>query len=140
MDNQKAEELLRHKGVRPTANRIVVLKTLHNEHRPMSLSMMEGLLLSMDKSSIFRVLTLFLEHDIVHAFEDGKGALNYELCSHHNEHDHSASHAHFYCERCGKTFCMEDIPVENVALPEGFEAHSISFVIKGECPNCRKKY
>lgn len=64
--------MLKQKGVRPTANRILILKTLHNEHRPMSLSTMEAILLPMDKSSIFRVLTLFLEHDIVHAFEDGK--------------------------------------------------------------------
>ena len=81
IDSNNAEELLKQKGVRPTANRILILKTLQNEHRPMSLSAMEAILLPMDKSSIFRVLTLFLEHDIVHAFEDGKGALNYELCS-----------------------------------------------------------
>ena len=99
IDNNNAEELLKQKGVRPTANRILILKTLQNEHRPMSLSAMEAILLPMDKSSIFRVLTLFLEHDIVHAFEDGKGALNYELCSHHDSHDHTASHAHFYSLR-----------------------------------------
>ena len=90
IDSNNAEELLKQKGVRPTANRILILKTLQNEHRPMSLSTMEAILLPMDKSSIFRVLTLFLEHDIVHAFEDGKGALNYELCSHHDSHDHTA--------------------------------------------------
>lgn len=138
IDSNNAEELLKQKGVRPTANRILILKTLQNEHRPMSLSAMETILLPMDKSSIFRVLTLFLEHDIVHAFEDGKGALNYELCSHHNSHDHTASHAHFYCEKCARTFCLKDIPVEIVALPDGFKANSLSFIIKGECPECSR--
>ena len=28
--------MLKQKGVRPTANRILILKTLHNEHRPMN--------------------------------------------------------------------------------------------------------
>ncbi len=139
IDSNNAEELLKQKGVRPTANRILILKTLQNEHRPMSLSAMEAILLPMDKSSIFRVLTLFLEHDIVHAFEDGKGALNYELCSHHDSHDHTASHAHFYCEKCARTFCLKDIPVENVALPDGFKANSLSFIIKGECPECSRR-
>ena len=139
IDSNNAEELLKQKGVRPTANRILILKTLQNEHRPMSLSAMEAILLPMDKSSIFPVLTRFLEHDIVHAFEDGKGALNYELCSHHDSHDHTASHAHFYCEKCARTFCLKDIPVENVALPDGFKANSLSFIIKGECPECSRR-
>ena len=138
IDNNKAEEMLRQKGVRPTSNRILILKTLYNEHRPMNLSAMETILLPMDKSSIFRVLTLFLEHDIVHAFEDGKGALNYELCSHHDQHDHTATHAHFYCEKCSRTFCLKDIPVEHVALPYGFKANSLSFIIKGVCPECSR--
>ena len=34
----------------------------------------------MDKSSIFRTLTLFIEYDVVHTFEDGRGIVNYELC------------------------------------------------------------
>lgn len=139
IDSNNAEELLKQKGVRPTANRILILKTLQNEHRPMSLSTMEAILLPMDKSSIFRVLTLFLEHDIVHAFEDGKGALNYELCSHHDSHDHTAGHAHFYCEKCTRTFCLNDIPVEHVDLPDGFKANSLSFIIKGECPECSRR-
>ena len=53
IDSNNAEELLKQKGVRPTANRILILKTLQNEHRPMSLSTMEAILLPMDKSSIF---------------------------------------------------------------------------------------
>ena len=58
------EEITQHlisKGVKPTANRIIVLRALHEANRPMSLKALEMKLLSMDKSSIFRVLTLFLE-------------------------------------------------------------------------------
>ena len=139
MNSQDMISRLESKGIRPTANRILVMKTLMGEQNPQSLSNLERKMVSMDKSSIFRVLTLFLEHDIVHAFEDGKGALNYELCSHHDSHDHTASHAHFYCEKCARTFCLKDIPVENVALPDGFKANSLSFIIKGECPECSRR-
>ena len=78
-----AEEIitkLGHKGVKATANRILVYRMLEESDHPVSLADMERLNLSMDKSSIFRVLTLFLEHDVVHSFEDGRGILNYELC------------------------------------------------------------
>ncbi len=93
----------------------------------------------MDKSSIFRVLTLFLEHDVVHAFEDGRGVLNYELCSSAGHCHHNDGHIHFYCEACHRSFCLEDIRIPDFNLPEGFSPHSISFVIKGECPDCKSK-
>ena len=88
MEQQDIIIKLEAKGIKPTANRILVLKTLASEHHPQSLSSLEHKMLTMDKSSIFRVLTLFLEHDVVHAFEDGRGILNYELCEEEGRHPH----------------------------------------------------
>ena len=140
MNSQDMISRLESKGIRPTANRILVMKTLMGEQNPQSLSNLERKMVSMDKSSIFRTLTLFLEHDVVHAFEDGRGVLCYELCEEKVACDHHDGHIHFYCESCQRSFCMEDIHIPNFELPEGFYPHSISFVIKGECPECRKKH
>ena len=140
MNSQDISSRLESKGIRPTANRILVMKTLMGEQNPQSLSNLERKMVSMDKSSIFRTLTLFLEHDVVHAFEDGRGVLCYELCEEKGACDHHDGHIHFYCESCQRSFCMEDIHIPSFELPEGFYPHSISFVIKGECPDCRKKH
>lgn len=140
MNSQDIISRLESKGIRPTANRILVMKTLMGEQNPQSLSNLERKMVSMDKSSIFRTLTLFLEHDVVHAFEDGRGVLCYELCEEKGVCDHHDGHIHFYCESCQRSFCMEDIHIPSFDLPEGFYPHSISFVIKGECPDCRKKH
>lgn len=140
MNSQDMISRLESKGIRPTANRILVMKTLMGEQNPQSLSNLERKMVSMDKSSIFRTLTLFLEHDVVHAFEDGRGVLCYELCEEKGACDHHDGHIHFYCESCQRSFCMEDIHIPSFELPEGFYPHSISFVIKGECPYCRKKH
>lgn len=140
MNSQDMISRLESKGIRPTANRILVMKTLMGEQNPQSLSNLERKMVSMDKSSIFRTLTLFLEHDVVHAFEDGRGVLCYELCEEKGACDHHDGHIHFYCESCQRSFCMEDIHIPSFELPEGFCPHSISFVIKGECPDCRKKH
>lgn len=140
MNSQDMISRLESKGIRPTANRILVMKTLMGEQNPQSLSNLERKMVSMDKSSIFRTLTLFLEHDVVHAFEDGRGVLCYELCEEKGACDHHDGHIHFYCESCRRSFCMEDIHIPSFELPEGFYPHSISFVIKGECPDCRKKH
>ncbi len=140
MNSQDMISRLESKGIRPTANRILVMKTLMGEQNPQSLSNLERKMVSMDKSSIFRTLTLFLEHDVVHAFEDGRGVLCYELCEEKGACAHHDGHIHFYCESCQRSFCMEDIHIPSFELPEGFYPHSISFVIKGECPDCRKKH
>lgn len=140
MNSQDMISRLESKGIRPTANRILVMKTLMGEQNPQSLSNLERKMVSMDKSSIFRTLTLFLEHDVVHAFEDGRGVLCYELCEEKGACDQHDGHIHFYCESCQRSFCMEDIHIPSFELPEGFYPHSISFVIKGECPDCRKKH
>ena len=140
MNSQDMISRLESKGIRPTANRILVMKTLMGEQNPQSLSNLERKMVSMEKSSIFRTLTLFLEHDVVHAFEDGRGVLCYELCEEKGACDHHDGHIHFYCKSCQRSFCMEDIHIPSFELPEGFYPHSISFVIKGECPDCRKKH
>lgn len=140
MDSQDIIIKLQAKGIKPTANRILILKELAASSSPQSLSDIEKRMVSMDKSSIFRTLTLFLEHDVVHAFEDGRGILNYELCEEEGKCDHHDGHIHFYCESCQRSFCLEDIHIPSFELPAGFSPHSVSFVIKGECPNCKKKH
>lgn len=132
-------ESLQTKGVKPTANRILVYEALHHAQKPMSLADLEENLVYMDKSSIFRVLTLFQEHDVVHAFQDGRGVLQYEVCHERGECHHHDWHAHFYCEKCQRSFCLDDVHIPDVQLPQGFSSHSVSFVIKGICRDCEKK-
>ena len=136
MNSQETTTRLELKGIRATANRILVYRLLAAEGRPLSLADMEAGMPMMDKSSIFRVLTLFLEHDVVHSFTDGRGVLNYELCASDGECHHCDGHIHFYCEKCHRSFCLNGIALPDIELPEGFSPHSVSFVIKGECPEC----
>lgn len=138
MKSEDAIISLEKKGIKPTTNRILILKALVHEQRPMSLGDIEESLVTLDKSSIFRVLSLFMQHDVVHAFEDGRGILNYELCHREGECNHHDSHIHFYCEKCKHSFCMEDIHIPSFDLPQGYIPHSVSFVIKGICPNCSR--
>ncbi len=138
MTLQEAEVHLERREVKPTANRILVLRALADASRPVSLSDLEAQIASMDKSSVFRTLTLFLEKDIVHSFEDGRGVVNYELCPEEEHCDHHDAHIHFYCESCHRSYCLENIGPEMVHVPEGFKALAYSFVIKGICPECRR--
>ena len=130
---------LEKKGVKPTSNRILVLKALLASGHPLSLSELEEILPTMDKSSIFRVLTLFVEHHIAHGIEDGSGSLKYEACRGENECTLEDMHAHFYCEICKQTFCFKTTHIPEISLPEGFSVSSINYMVKGMCPHCARK-
>jgi len=135
-DNDVIDAMMHH-GVKPTANRILIAQALLSGGRPMSMMELEDAIGSVDKSVISRTLTLFKEQHLVHVLPDGGDGLRYELChSHSDTHDDDA-HVHFYCTRCRKTFCLEDIPIPEVPLPEGYEGESVNYMVSGICPDCK---
>lgn len=139
MDKDLSIQLMESHGIKPTANRIVVANALLSSLRPMSLSELEYKILTIDKSGIFRTLTLFKEHHFVHVIEDGGDGVRYEIChSHSHEHDDDV-HVHFFCEQCQKTFCLDNIKIPQVDLPDGYEMTTVNYVIKGWCPTCKMK-
>lgn len=138
MKQNESLELMRHHGIRPTANRDIVVRTLADAVRPLTLSELEQEIVTIDKSGIFRTVTLFLERHLVHAIDDGCTGTRYELCRSLNDESDDDLHAHFHCEQCHQTFCLDDIPIPEVNLPEGYAKQSANFTIKGLCPKCSK--
>lgn len=137
MDEAKSIELLLEHGIRPTANRLLLVKVLSKAEHPLTMKELEDLVDTIDKSNIFRTLSLFRDQHLVHVLQDGADAVRYELCHSHEEDHDDDLHAHFYCERCRQTFCLNDIPVPQVDLPKGYRMNTINYLIKGICPNCQ---
>lgn len=132
-------DLMQHHGVRPTAGRILVARQLAEAGRPMSLTELETELGTVDRSTVSRVLSLFRERHLVHTIEDGSDSVRYELCLSRHEDEDDDAHVHFYCESCGRTFCMTGIAIPQVVLPEGYVGESVNYMVKGICPDCRKR-
>ena len=137
MEDKHLLELMEHHGVKPTANRLVIARALAAAGRPMSMTELETLLETIDKSNIFRTLQAFRDAHLVHVLEDTGDGVRYELCRSHHDDDDDDLHVHFYCEKCHRTFCLSDIPVPSVSIPEGYEMHSVSYLLKGICKDCR---
>ncbi|MGM9775074.1 MAG: Fur family transcriptional regulator [Candidatus Egerieousia sp.] len=133
-----AIEILERKGVKPTVNRVLVMNELSKISHPISLADLEISLSTMDKASIFRVLKLFSEKDIIHVIEDGSRSLKYELCPSESHHHLTDQHVHFYCENCKETFCLENEHIPMIKIPKGFRLHSVNYMLKGLCPKCNK--
>ena len=130
---------LEKKGVRATAVRLLVFRAMIEASEAVSLLDLENKLVTVDKSTIFRTLHLFLIHRVVHAIEDGSGSLKYEICSGEESCSIDDMHTHFYCEVCHHTFCFSSIHIPVIELPNGFHMNSINYMVKGICSECDKK-
>lgn len=66
MLNDTIEQTLHMHGVRPTAVRILIYKAARQRVNTFTLQDLEDDLLTVDRSTIFRTLTLFAEHHLLH--------------------------------------------------------------------------
>ena len=117
---------LEHRGIKPTATRLLILRAMFRGDETVSLPQLERLLPTVDKSTISRTLS-------------GSGSLKYNVCADDCDCGVDDEHTHFYCERCHRTFCLKRIHVPVVTLPDGFRMSSINYVVKGLCPECAEK-
>ncbi len=137
----KAEDNASHleaRGIKPTSTRLLVFRALAEHRHPMSLRELDDELDTVDRSTIFRTLTLFLANHVVHAIEDGTGMTRYEVCEGHDECSLDDQHVHFYCRLCQRTFCFHNLPVPHLHMPDGFFAEGVNFLVKGICPDCAR--
>ncbi|QXP57763.1 transcriptional repressor [Cellulophaga sp. HaHa_2_95] len=135
---QTVDEILKIKNVKNTAVRTVVLRHLLSQEKAQSLKDIENALIYTDRSSIFRTLKTFEENKIIHSIEDGSGMIKYAVCAEGCNCDPEDLHYHFYCNNCNKTFCLFDVPFQNIELPENFKIQQANMVVKGLCNNCNK--
>ncbi len=122
------ESLLKSYGIRPTAIRLMILKCIMEFESAFSYDDIADKLETVDRSTIFRTLSIFDAAGLIHKFEDGIGNSRYCILI--------CDHVHVSCRKCGRTFC---IPIKNypqLTLPENFEAEEINYTITGLCREC----
>ena len=139
MENSEYLDRLKKRGIKPTSLRVLILRTMMHENRAVSILDKESELETVDKSTIFRTVTLFLSHHLIHSIDDGSGSLKYAVCGNSCTCAVEDLHSHFYCNSCHKTYCLEGIDVPVVELPVGFSLQSINYVLKGICFVCSSK-
>ena len=129
-------ELLQARSIKPTAMRLLVLKCLVEAGETLTLRQIEDMLYPADRSTIFRTLSLFEQHHLLHTIDDGSGSARYEVCHSHHHSDDDDRHPHFRCLRCGRTFCLPEQRIPKVELPEGYQVQQVNYVITGICADC----
>ena len=133
MEEKVYLDKLAKRDIKPTAIRLLILKSMMEAGRAVSQLDLETLLDTVDKSTISRTITLFLSHHLIHSIDDGSGSWKYAVCDDSCNCVLKDLHSHFYCEKCHRTFCLEKIHIPVIDLPKGFTLHSVNYVVKGVC-------
>ncbi|MBQ1798429.1 MAG: transcriptional repressor [Muribaculaceae bacterium] len=130
------EQALEQAGVRITAVRMLVWRTLRDECRgAFTLADLESLLPTVDRSTLFRTLVTLTEAHLLHHIDDGSGKQKYCVC-HVDDTRQCMGHVHLTCDVCHRTFCLEQVPIPPVMLPAGFQPHETEYIIRGVCAAC----
>ena len=72
---KELEQKLADRGVKSTAVRLLIFKSMLEYPQAFNLSDLEAALGTVDKLTISRALTLFHEHLLIHSIDDGSGSM-----------------------------------------------------------------
>lgn len=132
------EQTLDNAGLRVTAVRLMIWREVrHGFNDAFSLADLEERLPTVDRSTLFRTLALLTEAHLLHEIDDGSGSQKYCVC-HLDDTRHCEGHVHLTCRVCHRTFCLSNVRIPPVALPDGFVTEETEYVVKGVCKNCRE--
>lgn len=99
---------------------------------------LETLLEDADRITLYRTLKTFEQKGLIHQAVDKSHSTKYALCMEEcSEHEHHDEHAHFHCQDCGKTVCIEGHVQSQVQIPAGFKIKQTHLVLEGTCSDCQ---
>ena len=77
--SEDTDDRMKEHGVRPTAVRSMLLKLFDRVPGPVPAQRIESELDTVDRSTISRTLTLFVQKGLLHVIDDGSGTPKYEV-------------------------------------------------------------
>lgn len=138
MQADNLSQILNEHQLRKTPTRVAVLQLLLAASHALSSADIEAALPDMDRITLYRTLKTFEDQGIIHQAVDGTNKAKYAVCnSNCDEHQHHDDHAHFHCEYCGTTTCLEGVQLAPASLPDDLKVTTTNILLKGKCEMCR---
>jgi Fur family transcriptional regulator, ferric uptake regulator len=138
-NNTNALLALQKTGISKTSQRLAVLNILLNTTTPLSVNTIRQSLkskASIDKVTIYRILSLFRQHGIIREIASSGGVSFFEMVTSENP-----AHPHFSCRNCGAFTCMDPIPFTDVQASilsrSNYSIENVEINISGICSECR---
>lgn len=97
---------------------------------------------AVDRVTVYRVLEWLVNKGIAHRIAGDDRVWRFMISPQHSAANpglaaQHGNHAHFTCETCGQTFCLDKVaPKVEVTLPRGFRTSEIDLMVRGRCAHC----
>jgi Fur family transcriptional regulator, ferric uptake regulator len=131
--------MLTSSGLEPTENRVRVLEIIGNSSYPLSaMEVLAGIKKthSINKVTVYRILELLVENNILERLSTGGRAAHFGLAP----NDNHVRHPHFYCTRCGRMNCLkpESMSLNMASLERSFSGaiDRVEIRVDGICEDC----
>ncbi|HEY8402836.1 MAG TPA: transcriptional repressor [Cytophagaceae bacterium] len=136
--NQSLEAILTQHNIKPTSQRLSVLKIFYEHDKVFVLPEITKLLgKGFDRITLYRTLQSFENKGLIHKIPDKDGNPGYAYCKHDSvNHSHSENHVHFKCTDCLSVLCLENVEIPAIKLPEKFKGNKYNFLVEGICQRC----
>ncbi len=134
---RRLKSILKSHQLNVTDCRLNVLQHFMTEQAALTQGNLEKELHQFDRVTIYRTLNSFLAAGIIHKIPNSEGAASYGMCHDTCSPDHHAhDHVHFKCKVCGQLQCLDNQPIPEVTLPEGYHMDTANLIIDGICVKC----
>ena len=131
----EVKKILKTHKLRVTDGRIDVLEYFLRQNRTMSFKDIEEEFKDSDRVTLYRTLSAFTEHGVLHKIPDDSGYATYGLCHDTcDSEDHHHDHMHFKCNECGTIECLEQ-NIPTIKIP-GYQVTEANLILKGVCKTC----
>ncbi|MCG8571418.1 MAG: transcriptional repressor [Spirochaetes bacterium] len=94
-------------------------------------------ILAIDLATIYRILQIFEEKNIIRKVVEKNGVQYYESAC-----EHQPEHSHFICESCDQIICLKDLKeneqdfIKKLDIP--YDVSRITLFVKGICNKCKE--
>lgn len=137
MSQEEIIQLLKAHQLRLTPIRQQVLALFLTKQEAISQNFLETALQDADRITLYRTLRSFEEKGLIHRAVDGTDKIKFALCGTRcSPQAHQHHHAHFHCDQCQRTFCLEELPAPAIPALSNFEVASTHLVVRGRCNHC----
>lgn len=91
-----------------------------------------------DRITLYRTLKAFEENGLVHRVMDATDVIKYAACSIEcSAQAHFDNYVHFKCTACQHIYCLNQVAIPTVTLPDKFEAQTRDYLLAGVCRACQ---
>ena len=138
MMHLKIKNRLKASGLTVTKNRIRVFKCFTILDKPLTLKQIRAYNKDIDRVTIFRILKVFEQKQIIHLITLDHNKILYALCDQECsvvKNNHSHQHLHFQCDNCHDVSCLSIDEFPLIKVPN-YRIDDISINVNGLCQMC----